>query len=144
MLNSRRSVNIIVAQWRVVQGSRHFSSAQPGSLTTKRTCLFWTSTRTIHAVCESFLIKVRIVTMTNWINSTFAPSEWHDSIMLTGGLSANCIMTWCLHVCFQSLLWNLGNSLTGGFIAVEYCLYHLNHSSILFNKELSGEGGEGK
>lgn len=86
-------------------------------------CLFLTYTQTTHIstkaiVCKSFLIKVRIVTVTNWINSNFAPSEWQDSIMLTGRLSANCIMTWCLHVYFQSTVWNIGDGMTEWFIVV--------------------------
>lgn len=54
-------------------------------------------------VCQSFLIKVQIVTVTNWINSNFAPSKWQDSILLMGRLSAECIMTWCLHVYLEML-----------------------------------------
>lgn len=86
---------------------------------------FLNFTQTIHIstkaiVRESFLIKVRIVTVTNWINSNFAPCVWQDSIMLTGSLSANCIMTWCLHVHFpQQPFETHGTGVAKWLIAVE-------------------------
>lgn len=47
---------------------------------------------------KSFLIKVRIVTLTNWINSNFAPSEWQHFFIPRARLSGNCTLTWCAHV----------------------------------------------